>query len=903
MSLNPGTRLGTFEIVGSLGAGGMGEVYRARDTRLGREVAIKILPAEFTSDPERLARFDREARLLASLNHPNIGAIYGVEDVITGPADGGRDNRTAAAVVSGFGRTTRALILEVIEGETLAQRIGRVGALRVHDAVAMARQIADALDAAHEKGIIHRDLKPANIKITPDGVVKVLDFGLAKVIGDEQAPPNLTHSPTLTAIGTRAGVLLGTAAYMSPEQARGLSVDKRTDIWAFGCVLYETLTGHAAFTRDTTTDTIAAIVDHDPDWSALPASLPPHVERVLRHCLQKDARRRIRDIADARLELDAGPVQGSDEITLHQHARPRWTTVGALTFGLIATLAAGWIARDATMSREPDNPLANARFTRLTDFEGSERDAAISQDGRFVAFASDRDGVYDVWLTQIGSGRFANLTRGTEPNLDSALRVAGFAGDAELWVHDADPITPLRLLPLLGGPPRNFLAQSPVKTPPVNAAWSPDGSHIVYHTSDPGDPMFVADRTGGDPRLIYVETPGIHHHWPNWSADGKWIYFARGNATVNEFDLWRVPAAGGNAERLTHHNTFVSSPAPIDGDRVLYIARDRDGSGPWMWVLDVPRHTSRRISFGVEQYWSISATRDATRLAVSVGTRASRLWSVPITSGTAQERDVRPVAVPTVRALAPRLSGASMIYLSSRGGNDGLWNERGGEAVEIWRGSDGVVFDPAAVSPDGRRIAVGIRKGGAIRLHTMTVDGASVQTVVPTLEVQGAPDWSPDGAWIAIGGRDAAGPGLFKIPADGGAPVRLATGIAINPVWSPDDRLIVYTGVNVSLYAPLLAVRPDGVRADLPPIMVRRDGQRARFSPDGKTLVYMQGKPAAQDFWALDLASGRSRRLTELTGTAAMQTFDITPDGRRIVFDRIRDTSDVVLIERGGARE
>src|SRR6185503_13031961 len=275
MTLSTGTRIGVYEVVAPLGAGGMGEVYRAHDTRLGRDVAIKLLPASVAADPDRLARLEREARLLATLNHPNIAAIYGVED--------------------GGGMT--ALVLELVEGETLAAALSRQSAMRarglgVPDSLAVARQLVDALDAAHERGIVHRDLKPANIAMTPDGVVKVLDFGLAKASGGESMDEALTHSPT--AVGpTMQGVLLGTAAYMSPEQARGKVVDKRTDIWAFGCVLYEMLAGRRAFPGDSVTDALAKILEREPDWSALPAATPAAVRRLIMHCLDKDPKRRL----------------------------------------------------------------------------------------------------------------------------------------------------------------------------------------------------------------------------------------------------------------------------------------------------------------------------------------------------------------------------------------------------------------------------------------------------------------------------------------------------------------------------------------------------------------------------------------------------------------------------------
>jgi serine/threonine protein kinase/tetratricopeptide (TPR) repeat protein len=295
-----GRRLGAYQIQDRIGAGGMGEVYRARDTKLGRDVAIKILPRAFTNDPERLARFDREARVLAALNHPHIGAIYGVEDMPDG---------------------TRALVLELVDGPTIADRLAR-GSLPVKEAVAVATQVADALEAAHERGIIHRDLKPANIKVTPDGRVKVLDFGLAKLAAAKG--DGASHAPTLTQGETREGSLLGTAAYMSPEQARGQTVDKRTDVWAFGCLLYELLTGQRAFAGETSSDAIASILEREPQWDRLPERLPRNVQSVLRRCLRKDVKERLRDIADARLELNDADDPDRDTNRAVPRAQTPW---------------------------------------------------------------------------------------------------------------------------------------------------------------------------------------------------------------------------------------------------------------------------------------------------------------------------------------------------------------------------------------------------------------------------------------------------------------------------------------------------------------------------------------------------------------------------------------------------
>src|SRR6202790_4885097 len=316
MPLAPGTKLGSYEVVAPIGAGGMGEVYQAHDTRLGRDVAIKVLPEALSHDPERLSRFQREAKMLAALNHPNIATIYGLEQ-------------------SG---STSYLVMELVSGETLQERVKRDGAVPIEEALAIAKQIAEALEAAHEKGIIHRDLKPANVKVTPEDKVKVLDFGLAKAFADDSATEDLSNSPTLSMAATMQGVILGTAAYMSPEQARGKAVDKRTDIWAFGCVLYELLTGRQAFHGEDVTDILAAVVRAEPEWQVLPAAMPLKVRDLLRRCLQKDKRLRLRDAGDAQIEIQealAAPAP-TELVAEPRKGRERLAWAGAVLLALAA---------------------------------------------------------------------------------------------------------------------------------------------------------------------------------------------------------------------------------------------------------------------------------------------------------------------------------------------------------------------------------------------------------------------------------------------------------------------------------------------------------------------------------------------------------------------------------------
>ncbi|MBA2305856.1 MAG: serine/threonine-protein kinase [Acidobacteria bacterium] len=864
--LAPGSLVGPYRIERLIDVGGMGEVYRARDTTLGRDVAIKILPRHFTTDPQRLARFEREAQLLAALNHPNIGAIYGLEAA----------------------NDVRALVLELVEGDTLAARIQR-GPAPVTDALTIAGQIADALDAAHEKGIIHRDLKPSNIKVTPDGVVKVLDFGLAKAATRE------SPSATVTVGGTQDGTILGTAAYMSPEQARGQAVDKRTDIWAFGCVLYEMLTGHVPFAAATVSDTIVAILDREPRWAALPSTTPPTVARLLHRALEKDPKRRLRDIADARADLDDALEGGTAPAMVVGRppvAHSLWSRWAAIVLLAVASALAGWgVSR---LNPAPDNPLANATFTRLTNFEGDEAEATLSPDGKFAAFLSDRDGPLDVWLTQVGSGRFLNLTRESHMPGMRPVRNVGFSGDgSQVWFGGA-PVGRMRIIPMMGGPPRPLLVDRTVEV-----VWSSDGARMVYHTDAPGDPMFVVDRTGVGAKQIFVDPiVGGHNHHQAWSPDGRWIYFARGIQDVGQMDLWRIAAGGGLPERLTGHNAFVGFPTPIDDRNILYVAQDHEGSGPWLWALDTYSRATHRVAYGTEQYLSIASSADHRRLVAAVANPSASLWTVPILDRPAEDADVKPMPLPTVRALAPRLAGRSLFYLSSQGTRDGLWRFEDGKAVEILKGSDEALFEPPAVSADGRQLAVILRRDGKLRLHVLSADGGDLQSFAELIDIRGSVCWSPDGKWIVAGGIDDRGLGLFKIPLDHRAPVRLIAGTARDPVWSSSGDLIVYTAANVSVDAPLLAIRPDGTHVELPAIRLRVGGKRYRFLPNGLALVYAQGPFPAQDFWLLDLATKKSRQLSRLNNSAATQSFDVTVDGKQIVFDRVRENSDVVLIDR-----
>jgi len=626
------------------------------------------------------------------------------------------------------------------------------------------------------------------------------------------------------------------------------------------------------------------------------------MRRLLRRCLAKDPRNRLHHIADARIEM-AEMDQAPEAKGSSSRGTKSAVAIAVLSVALAATLTMALLPFLRPGSDRPgsgyDNPLAGATFSKVTSFGGAVFDAAISPDGRFVTFVSDRDGPFEILVGQLGTGRFRKLAASTDEfELEDALapvRSVGFSGDgSEIWLGGG-PWRRVRSVPLLGGPMRNLLNEHS-----VGIAWSPDATQIVYHERLAGDPLYIADSDETNSRKILGPPAGTHQHYPVWSVDGQWIYVTRGRPSTLEMDLWRVRVSGEDAEQLTHDKLDVRYPTPIDESTVLYVARDSDGAGPWMWSLDVETGVSRRASIGLEQYGSVSASADGRRLVATVQDARAALWSVPILDRVATEKDAEPLAdLQTPRALSPRLSGSSMFFLSSRGSGDGLWRYTDGEVTEIWKGSETALLEPAAISPDGESVALLLRREDGWRLHTLRADGTQLQVLSQSVDARGSAAWSPDGKWVVTGGFEDGVEGLFKIPVDGGPAQRIADGETLQPVWSPDGNLIVYTGAQVNVVMPLLAVRPDGTPVDLPKIDLFRFGQRARFLPDGSGLVYMQGNGPSQDFWLLDLATHESRRLTELgAGAATMMTFDVTPNGSRIVFDRLTVDSDVVLIER-----
>jgi Tol biopolymer transport system component len=883
-----GRRLGVYQVEARIGAGGMGEVYRARDTKLGRDVAIKVLPRALTSGADRRARFEREARLLASLNHPHIAQVYGFEE----------------------SDEIAALVMELVPGETLDTIIQPRG-IRPERALAIARQICDALEAAHEKGIVHRDLKPANIKVTPDDVVKVLDFGLAKASSGELV--NAANLPGRTSDDTNPDVILGTATYMSPEQARGQPVDKRTDIWAFGCVLYEMLTGRRAFAGDSLTDTLAHVIEREPDWRAVPETTPEVVRRLLERCLRKDVRRRLRDIADARIEIDdaiaawaapTGRPPGVSDRRLQGRSR-RWAPIAWIAAIVLAS-AAGITWRLWVNDYFWQNPLADAQPVRLTDFEGEEVDAAISPDGKFMVFLSNRDGPLDVFVSQIGSGAFTNVTKGHfQPPTWAMVRETGFSGDGEqLWFMRQQPGSPgdssTLMGPTMGGVPKLFIDRG------SNPTWSPDGKTLAYYTPDPGDPIFIADRNASNRQKVFAAEPGVHCHFLTWSRDGRFIYFVKGTPTT-DMDIWRIPARGGNAEQITFHHAWVGYPAWLDTRTLIYSATAADGSGRWLYAVDVEHRIPHRVSSGIaEQYLSVGVDQvQPHHLVATVANPTAGLWTVPIANEVQSESAVKPMQAANTRALSPRYASDYLAFLSSKGGADGLWKlDESGTAVELWKGGDGGVVAAPAISPDGNRICFSYRKQGRAELYVINANGTGLTTLAKSIEVQSAASWSPDGRWVAVAANQGEGTRVFKIPLDGGPPVRLRDTLSFNPVWSPDDRFIVYSEQHAGGSFDVKTMTPDGAPVVVPAVASLGSrfplalGTPYRFMPGGKTLVTLQGTAPNQNFFRVDLETGEQRQVTsfDLKSGSVVQNFDVSPDGQRIVFDRLRNHADIVLM-------
>lgn len=658
-------------------------------------------------------------------------------------------------------------------------------------------------------------------------------------------------------------------------------------------VFYEMLSGRRAFEAATDVEAMNAILNEEPP--DLPPEIPAPLQRIVGRCLEKEPERRFQSTEDLAFALralsgESAGINPAPRVSRHR-SRIWWITAAAV---LILLTAAAVSLRQADLWW--NNPLENARFEKLTDFKGVESNAAISADGKFVAFLSDRDGPLDVWVTQIGSGQFRNLTRGQITGLSTEVVAnVGFSGDgSQVWFNafDGNGSRDVWLVPTIGGAPRLFLPRG------VHAAWSPNGSKVLFTEAGSGDPLFVADRDGHNPKRIFQDQPGYHVHYPTWSLDDRYIYFVRGVNFTREMDIWRIPAVGGNPERITRQQAWTVFPTFLGRRTLLYSTVAEDGSGPWLYAIDVDRRRPHRISLGVERYTSVSSASDGRRVVATVTNPVARLWRIPILRRPAQESEASTVELPNVRALGPRYGPDYFLYVGSRGGSQGIWKFEKGEAFELWKGHESGQISSPAVSADGQQIAFTMRRQGLGTLYAMSAGGTGVHTLSESLDASGVPCWSPDAKWIAVIADAGEGPRLFKVPVEGGPPVQLTNEPSWNPVWSPDGSLIVYAGPQVRSRVSLKAVRPDGKPVPLP-----RDSwilpmdERYRFLPGGQGLVVATGDFKTLQFFLLDLETFQERPLSNLKPGFTMRSFDVSPDGKYILFDRIADSSDIVLIE------
>jgi len=872
----------------------MGEVYRAADDRLNRDVAIKLLPPAVENDEARLARFRREAQVLASLSHPNVGQIYGLEE---------QDGRSA-------------LVLELIEGETLAEYIAR-GPIAPDEACRIGLQIAEALEAAHEKGIVHRDLKPANVKIAPDDTVKVLDFGLAKALSSDSASGsgvNLAASPTVTSAQTLDGVILGTVAYMSPEQARGKYVDKRTDIWAFGSVLFEMLTAKPTFAADTVSDTLVGVLSGDPEWSALPEATPPKVRRLLERCLTRDVRRRLRDIGEARVVLEnvIDGDTGADDSMVPDVAVPGTTSlVRRVALGVIGVLlfAAGWTLRPSNTETEVVVPDRTVR--RLTFEPGLEQEPTLSPDGNYVAYTTDRSGNLDIEILPLGGG---NVTRITDHPADDAqprwspdgtrlafvsarerpdglLVSSGFLGASSIYVSSEGG--DIFLMPALGGPATKLIDDATYPT------WSPDGKSIAFLSTRDGNwRIWRVPVTGGQPQQLTQGEGNRFDHHPAWSPDGRWVAYASFHAGGAE-GLYVVPAEGGEPILLFEGNT-VSPAWSADGAH-LYFSSSRNASpgllNLWRIPFDPkgsPSLRPERVTLGVDS--DAYAAPDEGRIAFATVRFAPDVWSVDLSSGKLRQ-------VTTLEGMedAPHLNvdGRRLLFDGDRTGALQIW------VMDLQDGNLQQLVTPGRAgqgcwSPDGAHLAYQLSTDAS---NTNVVDGSSSNRVAiqrwgdanaeliagDAGRASTGLQWSPDGRHLA--GGDANDVWLHTL----GGESKLLIEDAAFPTWSPDGKEIAFQR-NAGRDHREIWIAP---AAGGEPRMVAGGDvhySHPKWHPtDADRIMFVIDH---QDLGVLSVSSGEVERITDLSSSTSLMDYPSWgPDGKTIYFSFARKRGDLYLIE------
>jgi Tol biopolymer transport system component len=792
MALAAGTKFGPYEVVAQIGAGGMGEVYQAHDTKLGRDIAIKVLPAAFAHDTDRLSRFQREAKMLAALNHPNIATIHGLEQ------SGG----------------TSYLVMELVPGETLAERVRRDGPLPVEEALAIAKQIAEALEAAHEKSIIHRDLKPANVKVTPEGKVKVLDFGLAKAFAGDGANDDPSNSPTLSAAATMQGTILGTAAYMSPEQARGKSVDKRTDIWAFGCVLYELLTGRRAFQGETTTEILAAVLRGEPDWQALPETTPLSIRALLRRCLRKEMNKRARDAGDARIEIEealAAPVTAelttAAPTTRGWRERVAWAAACVLALIAIA-LGIGFVLR----APKPSQPMRlSAEIGVDASLDTSLGPSALlSPDGTRLALvaigADEKRRMYVRSLDALQATALSGTENARDPFFSPDSQWIGFFADGKL-----------KKISVQGGVAVT-LCDAPTDR---GGSWGEDGT-IVF-TPDIVVPLSKISSAGGTPEpLTTLDKQGgdVTHRWPQVLPGGKAVLFTSSTSSVGpiaEYANIVVYSMASGQRKTLQRGGFYARYLPTG--HVVYM---HEGT-----LFAVPFDLKR-----------LEVTGQPT----------------PILEGV--------VAAPAVGGAQFSFSDTgNLLYVAGRGGDLSVsiyWMDREGKFRPL-RETPGAYYNPA-FSPDGKRLALEVSDGKRRDIWVYEWERDSLARLTFAGESNSNPAWTPDGQRIVYSSHEKGGTyNLWWIRADGGGNAqRLAesTSAQYASSWRSNGKALAFSQYNPGTNLDIMTLPIEGNEKPgwkpgepIPFLNTSSAEGEPAFSPDGGWLAYQSSESGSYEVY------------------------------------------------------
>jgi serine/threonine-protein kinase len=880
MPLSDGTRVGSYQILSALGAGGMGEVYRARDTRLDRDVAIKILPEAFAADAERVSRFQREARVLASLNHPHIAAIYGLED-----AEG-----------------VKALVMELVEGEDLAKRLAR-GAVRLDEALPIAKQVAEALEAAHEHGIIHRDLKPANVKVRTDGTVKVLDFGLAKAFDPTGSPSsNATMSPTISRHATQAGILLGTAAYMPPEQAKGKPVDKRADLWSFGCVLYEMLAGHRPFVGETISDVLAKIIERDPDWNALPAKTPRSIRTLLRRCLEKDPRRRLDSAAVARLEIEEASTtpatNGISVSDVNRDARAvRWPLWASVAVAVLAAVVGAFTTWTVTRPTPAPSPAINRFAITLPPaqplaFSINDRDVAISADGTRLAFtAGDQAQLMVRAFDQLEAAPLAGIANARAPFLSPDGRWIAFFDRLDEGVTTGPVVQrgALKKVSTSGGP---LIVISPLTGASRGASWGPDDS-IVFATSDLSTGLLRVPAGGGEPVVLTKPDTARgerDHYFPSVLPGARGVLFtiatAGGNRQVAVLDL-----------KTGQRTTLIRS-----GSQAQYVETGHlvyaDGGALWavrfdlatLNVLGDPAPILERVlTLGAADF-TISRHGTLVYVPVAGATSRSLVW---VSRKGAEES----IAAPPRAYASARLSADEKRVALHILGQQGIW---------IWDFAHetltpltlGPIGTFSLWTPDGRHIIFEIANAsGVTNLYRRTADGTGIDERLTTSDHQQRPNAiSPDGTRLVFEEQTPSAGYDFMLLSLVGAP-RVEPLLQTpfderNASISPDGRWMAYES-NESGQSQIY-VRPFPNVADAHYQISTAGGRTPAWAPNGHDLFFVNRTiiMAVAVQLTPTFSAGNPMKLFDegsilldgrFIGTGTQRTYDVSRDGQRFL--------------------